>query len=368
MLFAYRSDKIIQLTAIAITLAATTSIAQVAQAGTIRHDVDDSYYRNEANFFPSVGYFGAENSSTSWGCSGTLIAPSYMLTATHCVTDDNNQFLTSGTFWVGGNPYFVTAGAYNSAFSYQNIFAGNDIAVVQLANSVFNVDSAALYFDTNEDLQAGTYVGFGATGNGITGFDFNTAGTKRAGQNIIGVGSRLANYGVGDNLLVSDFDDPRMANDDPLTQPLFLEYQLAPGDSGGGLFIDGKVAGIHSFITSLFDNSHDASYGDFSASTRVSSFTSWINDAINALENLGISSSSSTNNSGTSTGSEFGTKAPLAPEYNLFDRSFAVRWIDDKSFRGEAKHVPEPSSIFGLLFLGALTLKTKHKQQVIRVD
>lgn len=39
----------------------------------------------------------------------------------------------------------------------------------------------------------------------------------------------------------------RLFNLDLDSLPLDLEYQVAPGDSGGGLFIDGQLAGVNSF-------------------------------------------------------------------------------------------------------------------------
>lgn len=63
---------------------------------------------------------------------------------------------------------------------------------------------------------------------------------------------------------------------------LDLEYAIGSGDSGGGFFIyendEWYLAGVHSFTASIDASGADSTYGDFSGSTRVSSFIDWISD------------------------------------------------------------------------------------------
>jgi hypothetical protein len=58
-----------------------------------------------------------------------------------------------------------------------------------------------------------------------------------------------------------------------------LEGLIAPGDSGGGLFITTStgtyLAGINSFVGSDFGLPRSV-YGNFSGHTRVSAFSDWI--------------------------------------------------------------------------------------------
>ena len=128
--------------------------------------------------------------------------------------------------------------------------------------------------------QVGTSVGFGITGTGLTGSDTFTL-QKRAGQNVIdafvGKGRRRT--------IVADFDNPLNPGDSSFgsSDPLSLEYLIAPGDSGGGLFInvDGidLLAGVHSF-GAAFDGLADSDYGDISGDSLVTPFNSWIDRMI----------------------------------------------------------------------------------------
>ena len=54
---------------------------------------------------------------------------------------------------------------------------------------------------------------------------------------------------------------------------------ISHGDSGGGLFIDNKLAGINSLVMSS-DGKPDSSWTDESGHTRVSKFVSWIDKII----------------------------------------------------------------------------------------
>ena len=64
-----------------------------------------------------------------------------------------------------------------------------------------------------------------------------------------------------------------------------LEYLIGHGDSGGGLFIDKKLAGIHSCIYTG-DGKLDSSYKDYSAHTRVSLHKPWIDLIVNGYEEI----------------------------------------------------------------------------------
>jgi len=118
------------------------------------------------------------------------------------------------------------------------------------------------------------------TGTGRTGAKVYD-GKKRGAQNTIDM-----IYGPNSNLLLADFDNPKKPRDSSMgsTKPLDWEGIIAPGDSGGGLFINNKggpqLAGVTSFIWGVLDRKPNSDYGDVGGFGRVSLFNSWIDSYV----------------------------------------------------------------------------------------
>ena len=62
-----------------------------------------------------------------------------------------------------------------------------------------------------------------------------------------------------------------------------IEFLIASGDSGGGLFIDKKLAGINSCVMTVGKKPNSA-YGSESGHTRISKHLQWITESIEANE------------------------------------------------------------------------------------
>lgn len=143
-------------------------------------------------------------------------------------------------------------------------FGSTDLALGYMEKPIDLNFYPSLYEENNEQGKICSIVGYGFTGNFKTGAIIGDD-KKRAGTNMIQYIDR--------DLLICNASQP---NDKDSTG---LEFLIASGDSGGGLFIDGKLAGINSGVMAA-DRKADSSYGDESIHSRISSNIGWIKDNI----------------------------------------------------------------------------------------
>jgi len=273
-----------------VFLTTVVFLPECAQAIVMRSGANESDYISLANnsAYSSVGRLDCSTQDAAFLASGTLIAPDWVLTAAH-VFDHARKL----SFSIGGETYVADRMIANPNWN-GNVWSGYDIGLIHLSKPVKNVTPASLYTGTAELNQVDTTVGFGMTGNGASG-GTKLDGQKRAAQNVI-------NEIDHSRLLLSDFANPTSLDStnpgpgtnsglnslDGLTvgiaKTLPLEGLIAPGDSGGGLFITTRngtyLAGVNSFVGSDF-GTPNSTYGDFSGHTRVSAFTNWIEGQLN---------------------------------------------------------------------------------------
>ena len=262
------------------TLVCLALVVPFAQAGTGRDDRNPNLYLQLGAMpqYASVGQLRINTLDGTYLGSGTLIANNWVLTAAHCVDQ-----ATSLTFSLNGSQYSAAQWIANPQWNGDPL-RGYDLGLVQLTSPISNVAPAQRYTGRSETGKVGTTVGYGMTGTGLTGAT-TYDGKKRAGQNSID----LLTAGLGENakILLTDFDNPRNRADSLLGswKPLNLEYLAAPGDSGGGLFVDSKSGPLLAGITSFglaYDGKVDSDYGDLAGYTRISVFNSWIDKTIQA--------------------------------------------------------------------------------------
>jgi hypothetical protein len=200
--------------------------------------------------------------------SAVVIRPNWLLTAGHvvkgaplvlAVTDDKSEHKLHKIIV---HPRFE-----------DEEFGFHDLALCYSAKAFEMAFYPELYTKLDEVGAAITIAGYGTTGTfntGATGEDHQ----KRGGHNRIDSSERT--------ILICT---PSIQHD-----KFPLEFMIAPGDSGGGMFIGNKLAGINSFLMAR-DKKPNGSYTDESAFTRISLYHEWIEEQI-ALHELAIASKS----------------------------------------------------------------------------
>ena len=203
----------------------------------------------QSSGYPAVGLIG---DTADDFCSGTLIAPQYVLTAGHCAVGVAD---TVGTFTIGGHTYHTEKVYLNPGYNDSAIGSdsANDIAIYKLNEPVVGIAPMPIFRGTPQVGQLLTLVGFGGGGTGTTGSN-GDFGIKRVGTTPID--------NVTPKLIEWNFDNNSESN-------------TAPGDSGGPAFV--TVGGVK-YIAGVTSGGDSATsgIGDHSYDTRVDAYADWI--------------------------------------------------------------------------------------------
>lgn len=240
-------------------------------------------------------------------CTGSLINGFQLVTAAHCVADENGNpnalGIQSVFFPDAGGQYVDTAASFVIHPDYTgSAFDEHDIAVINLGiEAPADLDRYGLYYG-DATGSAFEFVGFGRRGQGETG---NTiaAGTAIRGFNEFdALGIELFPYlGIttADSMYLFDFDNGLPENDAFgywLGASYFglglgdLESMTAGGDSGGPSFVNGQIASVTSFgftlsftdpdtnevITADFLDGLQSSFGEFGGNTSIAANRGWL--------------------------------------------------------------------------------------------
>lgn len=224
------------------------------------------------------------------GCTGALLFGGFsILTAGHCVDDMIALAASAQVSFLDATvqTYLATTALMFPGYTGA-VGDPRDLAMLTLSSQVVGVSQYGLYRLMDEAGKSGTLVGYGRGGNGATG-STPGFGTRREANNLVDGYWFDPMYGGLDSLAY-DFDafgfsPARDAFGTCFAAPqtgVAGEGMIAPGDSGGPFFIDGLIAGVHSwggtFGTACgdVDSLLNSSWGEVAGDTRVSLFADWI--------------------------------------------------------------------------------------------
>jgi hypothetical protein len=226
-------------------------------AGTIDpHTSDQKYIDYGAKFHSVVKLCCFDGKGMSCG-SAVVIDPHWIITAAHVVENCH-----SWTVNIGENKYNIKNMIMHKDYD-TNVFGYADIALGYIEDPIDLDFYPSIYEEDDEIGKLCSISGWGFTGTFNSGTKKHD-GLRRAGSNFIDKIER--------HVLICS---PSKRHQ----KPTELEFLICSGDSGGGLFIDNRLAGINSSVIG-YDGSSNSTYNDESCHTRVSLYKEWIRETI----------------------------------------------------------------------------------------
>lgn len=261
-----------------IWLLALLVVSFSASAIVVRDDVDDSKYRVPASEFPALVDMPGEG-------HGVLIAPQWVVTAAHAVTWQSEIKQVT----IAGVPRDVERLVIHPGYKKPPqklldqalatwdwtlfrvlLSSSDDIALLKLAQPVTGVSPVAINKSDDEFGQIIKVIGKGATGNGVTGYEFSSSHRtelRRAYNKVTSADGRWLCY---------TFDKPSDA--------LPLEGGSGSGDSGGPVLLQTEkgllLAGLTSWSDPQSTNRTPGRYGQITCNVRLSHYKDWIESII----------------------------------------------------------------------------------------
>lgn len=224
-----------------------------AIAASLHESIDDKKYLEFGKKFDCVIQIEIYEKSPnimSLG-SGVIISNNWILTSAHGLSNSNKVIAI-----IDNNRYeSIKIIPHDKFKAYEGKY---DIALIKVPD-IKNFDKFPVLNTDTDLLQRNVMIcGFGLVCKANNTSEQKYDGQRRAGSN--------TSIDLEDHMIICEM------NKDDHSE---LELILNSGDSGGGLFLKGNLAGINSCIIAT-DGNADGSYGDRSGHTRVDLFLDWI--------------------------------------------------------------------------------------------
>jgi hypothetical protein len=213
------------------------------------------YGRKHECVVPIYGQCECSPKPHEFAASAVVISPRWIITAAHVLKQKANVKIR-----IGEKEHLMKRLVMHSLFDEEKI-GQYDIAMAESEEEMKINFYPKLYESDDEVGRVASICGYGIYGTFETG-SVHSDGNKRAGANKIKYSD--------DHVLFCFPAGSRKTN---------MDFIIAHGDSGGGLFIDRKLAGINSFVSAT-DGKPDSNYGDECAHTRISIFLPWIRETM----------------------------------------------------------------------------------------
>lgn len=246
----------------------------------IRGDVDDLKYRVPASEFPALVDMPGEG-------HGVLIAPQWVITAAHAVmwqseikqvnidgvSRDVERLVIHPGYKKPPHELLDRALAtWDWTLFRMLLSSSDDVALIKLTRPVADVSPVAVNKSDSEFGQIVKIIGKGATGNGVSGYEFSDSHRtelRRAYNTVTSAQDRWLCY---------IFDKPSDA--------LPLEGGSGSGDSGGPVLIqtgkDWLLAGLTSWSDPQSTIRTPGRYGQITCNVRLSHYKDWIESVVSA--------------------------------------------------------------------------------------
>ena len=240
-----------------LAIVLTLLFSRTVRSGTRHPSAPDDKHLEYGKKFKCVAMIQGtdiESGEKKWA-SSVIIAPNWAITAAHVVDDWKNVEIAAHADKPAVPMHKVIM---HQNYTADSVYGDSDVALCYTDND-FGLDFYPELYNTPDELgKVCSIAGFGHTGNFNTGFIVKDR-KKRAGSNKIS--------GASVHALLCDPTNRGRTE---------LEFIICPGDSGGGLFIDNKLAGINSFIRCLPGVELKSDYNTEAGHTRISMYYDWI--------------------------------------------------------------------------------------------